>query len=205
MLLYDNVDDLKSKLVGTIIYYKDEPVYVRDANVLEADGAGNPTNYYLKLAFIDRRNHQTVNLADPGLNYQQFKIGYCNINGIAVYWFRKAVKQYRQGLKSDQLHYSISNPRLNMGFELQFSRPVVQMLSGIYPSVDEAIEVLQGDVGVSNIAFNRHFAMSFDAVHKDYILEYKGTYVAHSPNMKNITFINNFGYVKESLMEVLGV
>jgi len=200
--LYDNLDDLKSKLQGTIIYYKGQACWVKDCGVNDVDETGVPTAYYLKLT-NRKKNSMSVLLNDPDLNYMHFKLGYCNYDGYAVFIHRKPVKQYKQGLKGDQIDWKCATAPIHINFDFNFNSHICDMLEGVYPTAKYVADALKYQLS-SNKAFHPNFAMSYDTVHEDYILEYKGVKVGFSQDLKNITLKEKFSYIREALVEAIG-
>lgn len=204
MLLYDNLDDVKSKLLQTIIYHKGQTVYVKSVEG-ELDPVTGVTyiNYILKVQGLDKKGLVTVKLDDPDLNYMNFKLGYANLHGVAVYWFRKPVKQYKQGLRADQVQQRTSNPNQFVAAEFQLNHQIAAMLEGKYPSIEHVREAVKLQ-NAGTVAFHPNFAVGYDDVHNDFILEYKANKIGHTPDFKNIQIIDKFAFVRESLMEAIG-
>jgi hypothetical protein len=196
MLLYDNMEDVRSKLSGTICYYKGNAVFVK-----EIAQAGDGNGYVLIVTPIGSRSKAIVNLSDPELNYMSFNLGYTNHGGAACWWYRHPIRQYRQGLRADQLGCKASRQEFyDVAFD--FSRPVADMLENIYPKFSEAEKKLK-DSDATIIAFNRNFAASWDHVHKDMVLEYKGKPIGHSTNLRDFKLMDDYKHLTESLMEAV--
>lgn len=204
MLLYDNFDDVKTKLGQTIIYYKGQAVFVKDIQPIPNEAGDIYIDYTLSIAFQDKRNMQKVKLSDvDNLNYLKYQLGYANFHGTAIYWYRKPVKQYKQGLKADQMHYKIADGNQMMQDQpWNFNRPVIDMLEGRYPTFKEAKELIK--MGVAKVlAFHKDFAFSHNPVFDEFELEYKGVKIGHTPDFVNINLTDKYAYVKEALMEAV--
>lgn len=207
MLLYDNLDDCKSKLLQTIILYKGKAAYVKDVMSIvdEAKGEYIHGDYWLKVAFATKSPMANVKLSDPNLNYMTFQLGYSNFHGSAVYWYRKPVKQYKQGLKNDQVAYRVANYALQVpDLSFTFSNPIVSMLEGEYPSLAKCSQDLREE-RASSLAFHKDFALSYNPVFNAFELEYKGAKIGHTPDFVNVNLTDKYAYVKEALMEAIGV
>jgi len=204
MLLYDNFEDCKAKLGQTIIYYKGKAAYVKDIQPIPNEAGDVYIDYNLTLAFVDKRNMQKVKLSEAdSLNYLKYQLGYCNFHGTAIYWYRKPVKQYKQGLKADQMHYKITNPNLMLHDQpWNFTRPIIDMLEGRYPTVKEAAELLKNGAAVI-LAFHKDFAIAHNPVFDEFELEYKGTKIGRTPDFVNVNLTDKYAYVKEALMEAV--
>ncbi|CAN5950619.1 unnamed protein product [Sphagnum jensenii] len=81
------------------------------------------------------------------------------------------MKQYRQGLRSDQVSYRFTNR--SHGIEFKRGKYMAEMLENRYPSFEQCCKLLKEDEA-EVIAFDRNFALAIDKIHEDYILEYKG-------------------------------
>lgn len=195
---YDNLDDVKSKLVGTIVYYDGTPVIVKSAEVDEGELAVQITNH------LSARGTSIKKITDPLLNYMKFNLGYANYSHGAVWWYRVPHRQYRQGLKHEQMRYSISERALNPGHTFQAGNSVNEMLLNKYPSI-ETIEEKIRDSATPVMAFHKNFAMSWDRVHKDMIVEYKGQIIGCMSGHHEFKLMDEYNHLQESLMEVVGV
>jgi len=190
---FDNIEDVQTKFVSTICYYDGKAVIVKNADILE-DG-----KYYLTVSGINGRNKQ-INLDDPLFKYKDYNMGYVNTHGQAVWFFRRPIKQYRQGLKKEQTGYIKAIPGgLAEGFG--FSRPVCQMLENIYPSLEEC-KVAVHDQDVLSLAFNRDFAVAWDHIHEDYLLEYRG--VSIGSGTKSFRVLPSYSHLNDKIKEVIG-
>lgn len=205
MLLYDNLEDCRHKLVGTIIYYKGEAVFVKDVMVPDLDAEGAPTGYILRLSRRNTRSLESVPLESPDLNYLHFKLGYANVRGFSPYFYRKPIKQYRQGLRQDQLSWRLSSRYFaDDGDIFRFSNETCDMLEGKYPPLENCVEIIRRDL-CTTMAFSPTFALNYESVHNDYLIEYKGVKIGYSPDLKNFNLDDKFTFVRESLMEALRV
>lgn len=199
---YDNIDDVKSKLVGTIIYYEDVPVIVKGADKDLAAGGF----CIIITNSLTSRGSRLVNINDPKLNWIRFNLGYSN-NGEygSMWWYRKPLRQYRQGLKGEQMNYKVSEKSINTGTGFGPCKSVDQMLKDEYPTMDEVERMLK-NAASPVVAFHKDFAMSWDKIHKDMIIEYKGTLIGcANPMLTNISLAAEFQHLMEPLREVVNV
>lgn len=197
---YDNIEDVRSKLLGTIVYYNEVPVIVKD---IAQDGVNEFILYFTKSML--GRGHESRPLTDPGFNFTRFNLGYANygVHG-ALWWYRLPAKQYQQGLKANQLSYKAVNQNMMGGIMFKVGQPIEQMLLNKYPSFDEAIHAIQVSDGNLTTAFHKDFAVSWDKIHKDALLEYKGKLIGHLPKGE-IKLVNEFEHLYESCKEAIGV
>lgn len=198
--LFDNLDDVCSKFVGTVVYYNGKPVNVKSANV-SPDKKGE----FQLLITSTGAKAMFINLTDPALNYRDYNIGYANVGTNAPWWYRLPQKQYAQGLKRQQLGCKFSNEMAGLDENFNFSGPYIKMLENVYPSIgDCAARLHSGNIIVS--AFHRDFAMSWDKIHEDHILEYRGTRIGTltGPKLTNGKLIPEFAHLKETIQEAMG-
>lgn len=196
---FDNLDDVNTKFMGTICYHEGVPVYVKQA--LNGD---NPGEFFLHVNALNQKL-KSIKLEDKAFNYKNYNIGYVNYGQQAIWWFRKPIKQYRQGLKKDQMAVIMPNgyhPDLDMSFT--FSKPVVNMLENSYPSVSEIKSHIRNGEATS-IAFHKDFALAWDKLHNDFIIEYRGKAVGVGldPEVKSFRLIAEHQHLNEALQEAL--
>lgn len=196
---FDNLDDVNTKFAGTICYYEGVPVYVKAA--LYDD---EPGKFTLQINALNQKT-KIIKLDDKAFNYKDYNIGYVNSGVQAVWWFRKPIKQYRQGLKKDQMSVivpNLYNPELDMSFS--FGKPVVNMLENSYPSMKDITDHIRNGEAVS-IAFHKDFAIAWDKLHNDFIIEYRGKAVGVGldPEIKSFRLIAEHQHLTEALKEAL--
>lgn len=198
---YDNLEDVKSKLAGTIIYYENVPVYVKQAITDEENGS-----FILQVTnSLTARNTKYVKLDDPLLNWTRYHLGYCNMKWGSVWWYRKPLRQYRQGLKSDQMKYAVSSQAFDHGYEFGATQAVEAMLIDRYPNVHEIEQTLK-DFEVPVVAFHKDFALSWDKIHKDMILEHKGRLIGCMSNrLTDVKLADEYEHLTETVKEVIRV
>lgn len=198
---YDNLEDVRSKLLGTIVYYDGVPVPIKD---VQPDGAGNFEILFAK-SILGGRGHDTKLLTDPGFNFNRFNLGYANHNSGAYWWYRIPAKQYQQGIKANQMNYKTTLAHNGGLIMFKMGQAIDMMLRNDYPDFDVAHKrAMDGvDEGLT-VAFHKDFAVSWDKIHKDLILEYKGKLIGHMPG-KDIKLIDEFEHLYESCKEAVGV
>lgn len=198
MILYDILDDAKNKLVGTIVYYKGKAVFVKDVQPMDTDDG---VKYVVYMANLNGGKRMTALLDDPDLNYMNFNLGYANAHGYACWWFRHPMRQYAQGLKAGQLGRVASRREFyDMGFN--YNGSICKMLENSYPKFQEIEKELKDEDQLA-IAFHRDFAASWDKVHRDMIIEYKGRLIGHSTNLKDFELMDEYKYLTEALKEAV--
>lgn len=201
MLLYDNADDVKAKLAGTLCYHGGKACLVREA-MPDFDHEQQKEIYLLRLQFLNSRHYKTVKLDDPDFNYMRFNLGYSNHGHSAVWWYRIPIKQYHQGLRHNQLKKRLTNPAYAGHVEFGLNLPICNMMEAVYPDFEQCVKDLKdGDANVS--AFHQDFAASWDKVHKDLIIEYKGVQVGSLISRDNFNLMDEYKHLTEALKEAV--
>lgn len=196
---YDNYEDAKNKLGQTFCLYKGKAFTV--SGVYPVDGAKieDPKFYVQGKHMRGRASLGGILLEDPDFNCSDYNIGYINQHGVAAWFYRVPMKQYKQGLRHDQVGIRCSNPGFH-GIEFKHGPYLGQMLENDYPDFKKAAQLLL-DGECALIAFNRNFAMSRDNIHKDFILEYKGGQIGFSPNLEDFKLMPEHEHLLEALKE----
>lgn len=193
---FDNLEDVRSKFMGTICMYNGHPVLVKDASVNE-EGA------FTVLLQSKNKAPPLILLSDPLFNYTDFHIGYANTFNAASWWYRKPIKQYQQGLKRSQLGYKLSKDVAGIHDELfGFTKPYLDMLTRIYPPPAAVMKILRNQE-MASLAFHQDYALSYDPLHNDFRLEYRGHRIGITSDLVSFKLNKDFEHLKESLQEVL--
>lgn len=205
-LLYDNYEDARNKLLSTFCMYDGKAVYIKalynpDRDVI----ADNPNNTFIIIGnYVYNGRQFKCLLDDPKFNFSTFNLGYAvRQDGHGGAWFyRRAIRQYRQGLKSDQVAVSYSSRRL-ADITFADTKAVATMLENKYPTFETVEEFLRSKTH-SIGAFHKNFAATFDEIHDDLVIEYKGKPVGHSISRKDFRLTDDAKHLTEHLMEAVG-
>lgn len=197
---FDNLDDVNGKFAGTICYYDKVPVVIKQA-VNDTDQAGK---FKLLVSSLTTKG-KYIDLTDPKFNYRDFNLGYTNHMMGAVWWYRRPTRQYRQGLKREQMGWRSSNKQEALDEAFGFNKVFCAMLENRYPNLETVKDTLLMHK-IKSAAFHRDFAITYDEIHEDFILEYRGTKIGASltPNLRQYRIIDDAKYLQESLAEALG-
>lgn len=201
MILYDNVKDASDKLVGTTCMFDNKACLVRAIELVDEDGK---KPFTMTLSVNGKRDYVVSTIDDPKFDFRHFNIGYCNQHGSSGWWFRIPHKQFRQGLRSDQMKASYSKPDFHRSTRWEYSKAVCTMLENEYPTLDRCEKLLRDDE-TSVMAFDKDFALSYDHIHKDLIIEHRARLIGQMSNIKNYTLLSEYKYLRESLEEILSV
>lgn len=190
---YDNLEDAKTKLVGTFCMYGGKAFTIKLLQEVA------PGKYHVTGSEMLNGREVTCDIDDPKFNCSDYNIGYLNRMSAAAWFYRVPMKQYKQGLRHDQVSMKCSH-RGFYGVEFRAGKPLGQMLENIYPTMSEAAKLLK-DQEASIVAFGRNFAMTLDTVHADYIIEYKGGNVGFTHDLETFKLMKEHEHLYEALKE----
>lgn len=201
MLGFDNIEDCQAKLAGTICTYGGNAIKVKSVH---HDPEHMNENFILSIGAAVKNFPQSINLNDPLFECQNFNIGYSNQHGVAGWFYRRPLKQYRQGLRGDQMNRLVSNEEYYHNLSFDYHGSIIQMLENRYPNLATCEERLKcGDALI--MAFSKNFAANYDRIHEDMIVEYKGKKIGKFSSLKDFKLLDEYKYLTESLMETLNV
>ncbi len=154
-MIYDSVDEVRNRLVNTIVCYGGQPVFVADAGVI----AGTLSVRILEWPFT-RGDGRWVAVADPAFNrFQTVPLGYANYfpDGQHVVWCeRLPARRMRQGLCEESFSgFSKGGGRVNFR-NFRSDTSFNEMVTGDYPPYQFALDAV--DAG-SSMAVGRDFAI----------------------------------------------
>lgn len=196
---FDNLGDVNAKFVGTICYYKDEPVYVKAA----FHDDDNANLFRLSVAAMAQPS-EIIEIHDPEFRYTNYNLGYANYSGIASWWYRRPAKQYQQGLKAEQLRFFNDNGQSTPKAGFQFNKPYVNMLKNVYVPLEEAKKATR-DIKTLSFAWHRDFAVSWVPEEGHYNLDYRSSRIGTISKLGGIVdLFPQAEYLKETLHEALG-
>lgn len=199
---FDILEDVSTKFNGTVVMYDKKAAKCIGVNHDEA----KPGEFQIQIAHSNSRNPKFINVADPLLNYKEYNLGYCNGGSYCSWWYRKPHKQWAQGLKSGQMGWKISAPGGHAHDNFGFTGPFIKMLEGIYPHIEEVKKLLVDQESGAQ-AFHKDFALSYDDVHDDFVLEYRGTKIGASIDreLKQFKIMSEARHLLEALQEARNV
>lgn len=168
--------DLFQRYNRTYIKYRGKVYYCRVENPRDIDlpdGFVAPDNNVFILYPPNNLNRRAL-VIDPysdGVDSSSVKLGYANVEGQAIYVKRPTQRQYRQGV-------SLATMENALGRGVQ-SDGANNMLQGIYPTIEEAVERIRRREATS-VAFNRHMKVQRapKATHKFNVF-FRGTKIGY--------------------------
>ncbi len=146
--MYDTADYAGSRLNGTVILLKRQPVYVEQ--VRNRDGC--------KMVYGTTmgRGHHAVQEDLAKFNVTDYRLGYFNKNGVAYYMSRKAMRQdWRQGLRPNNVQVTPHD----RGVEVE---DIALCLRQRFPSLSGALAKL-GE-GHESCAWCKDFAVQVNGI-----------------------------------------
>lgn len=151
------VDDLRTILQGTVVIYKDEVVLVKEIV--------DPT--IITIYHYESKKHIQVEVDSPNFNYNPFHLGFVNTNKGVYYITRAPLRQYRQGLCHENMQIKVvqgidpveGNEWANNFRSLRDGKALNILYKGIYPSLEEAKNMLDKQEDVKIRAVARAFAI----------------------------------------------
>lgn len=187
MIFGDNLDHTRRSLENTIVFLKGQiPRYIASVE------SHNEIYSYPLVGNVSER----VKLSDLDLCSPP-KLGFVNSHGRVVLGKRRASRQYRAGLSTNNTYFDDvfhHNERVSLR-----STPVEQALVNNYPPVEEAVDVLS-KLHSRSIAISPYYALTLGdtGVIKVYREgEGVGVMVDHKPKLTN-----RFSFLQEEIEEV---
>lgn len=194
---FDNLDDARGKLMGTYCYLDKKAVLVKDVQHHDDNG------FVAVVTTINGGRKTVVKTTDPLFRATDYNIGYVNFGNAAAWYYRVPLRQYRQGLRNDQVKMRASKAEYMHAVNFNANKSVGDMLENTYPKPGEAINLIkEGNAFI--VAFHRDFAISRNKVHDDYFLEHKGQVIGHTKNLKDSVLMEDFQHLNEKLKEAVG-
>ena len=199
---FDLLENVEQKFVNTVVMFEKRAAIIKGCG----PNPENPEKFVVSLSYHNLRNFMTVALDDPALNYKDFRIGYVNGGNYCTWWYRKPHKQWSQGLKSNQMGYKISANGFNAHDGFSFTGPFIKMLENDYLHPETIKKNLIDNKAIAQ-AFHRDFALSYDDLHNDFIIEYHGTKIGVSQDsgLKQFKLIPDAKHLVEALQEARNV
>ena len=160
MLVYDTLEQARMRLRQAVITYRDQAVFVFE---VQQPSPKSPIQLSLRPYPLDVHSSKrppdlVVDIDDPDLNFRIFRVGYINDRRSknTAFLTRHTRRQQTQGL---------SVPHLTGGEMLDHlafnSKEFEDMLFGRYPTVDEALRMINDDQWMA-VGISHNFALARD-------------------------------------------
>lgn len=162
---YEDIDEVKARVEGTVVLYDGRPVYITKVGFLDVDEQRKDIArvYFKELPYKAESPDVRKYLSSKNFDLAPFKMGYTNLRGQAIFLARNPVRQYKQGLSAATLVCTdVRGQKIPLGFvDLLSRKEFVDMYDGKYPSFKDAGELLGKD-DTSSVAISRSFAFTLD-------------------------------------------
>lgn len=199
---YDNLNDAQTKLNGTYAYYDGKAILIKSVHPRNDMKPNNGEYLIIPVNMAGTRQLEPFHMEDPKFNCWRYNLGYANKRGYAAWFYRRPVKQWKQGLRHDQVDSRFSAMDGEYGGIDFRGVHIAEMLENRYAKLSTAAAaVQQGEAKI--MAFHRHFALSFDKFHDDFLVEYKGVKFASSKDLKSFKIVKGFEHIDEALKEAI--
>lgn len=173
---YENAEEVRFRLEGTIVQYEGKPVYITRVGMPDLEEKEIARVYFRALPIGANKEVRKL-LSSKNFDLAPVKLGYMNKDGKAYYLARTAVRQNKQGLNSQVLTYqSVTGGHLGRQFDFRLlveDQCFVDLLNGVYPTFKE-VEQMFGNKGITSVAISRCFAFMIDHDFECLYLMHKG-------------------------------
>ena len=180
---YETVDEVKSRLEGTVVLYQDDPVYITRVSMPDAEDRKEIARVFFvplplgKEGLIKGGGKEVRKyLSSKHFDLAPFKMGYMNHNGEATFVSRAPVRQYKQGFSQTTAVFTDCRGRKSerIGFANAIrEQGFLDMVKGKFPDFKTAGDML-GDKEVSSVALSRSFCFIVDHDLEALLLLHKG-------------------------------
>lgn len=175
---YEEIDEVKTRVEGSIVLYDGRPVYITKVGYPEAgDDKEIARVYFRQLPYVGGRDGGETRkyLSSKKFDLAPFKMGYINYGRDAYFLARTPVRQYKQGLSGATLTSTdVMGKKVPLSFaDLIQKQAFVDMFDGKYPSFRDAGELL-GEEKNNSVAISRTFAFTLDHELEALYLLHKG-------------------------------
>lgn len=194
MMFHDwsDIQLIRRNCIGTVFPLKGEdgghlPFLV---NSVERNGT------FFGKVFTGKKIYKTSAKEDQ-LSIDKIRLGYTNVRGGANYLMRKPLRDWRQGLRANNV---VGLPRtLDDNTLVSLYLPI----SGNYPGFEEA-KYIMNVFGSSAVAFDRNFCINSNG-----LLYHKGTCVGnyltgYRSEYESISLLPSYHYLREAIKHAMG-
>lgn len=177
---YENADEIRMRLEGSIVLYDGDPVLIAQVSVPELEDADEKARvHFYNLPINPNKKLATTRkyLSSRKFDLTPFKMGFANIGEKAYFISRAPVRQNKQGLAAGTciINTIFGKPSNEVVWNtLIRSEGFGKMVKGEYPSFEEASDTLKEDL-VTSVAVSRSFALFKDDELDVSVLSHKGS------------------------------
>lgn len=161
--VFENVEQANFRLANSLIEYENKLYWVNEIRDGFADGI---PRIYMWNPMDENRKTVRKQLNSPRFNrFRPFQMGFLNYfeDGAknCMFTSRQTARRNRQGLTKDTFAaHTVDGQQKNLDLRICSGREsFAEMVNGIYPSFDEAVDALTPN---SAVAFDRNYAVRMD-------------------------------------------
>lgn len=187
------LNDLSQRLHETVCRYDGQPVRIKCEH-------GSPILHMFNLT--GSKHLGDTQADDPSLDISSVPLGYVQLApDVVAYTKRRPARIYKQGINNDSVVWEfLTKANSLLARANVFSKEFEKMVSGIYPSLDQAMDLIKipnTRSPVSEIAVSRDIAMKYDHEMQFTHVYYKGMKVGYIVKDERtvITPSNEMGWV----------
>lgn len=201
---YETAEEVRMRLEGTVVLYDGKPVYITRTSLRAgADEEGNEHDrvWFRPLPYNNTEAEIRKLLSSRHFDLTPFKMGYMNHKGSAVFVERLASRQSKQGLCENNcktVDFATDRRVLNFA-QLISSKGFVDMINGVYPSMEEAREMFRKRAG--SVAISRRFCLVNDEDLDLMYVSHKGMKCGTISPGQGVRLATKHRYLRESFVE----
>ena len=197
---YENAEEVRFRLEGTVVLYDGKPVYITKVNNTLGDDAFEIARVFFRPVPYEARDKETRKyLSSRKFSLEPFKMGYMNTDKEVVYLSRAPVRQQRQGLCQQNLSITdvFGDKSKNHDFSTVIrSKGFSDMVEGLYPCYDKALEMLRDR---TSVALSNIFALAYDPDFSIMYLLNRGTKCGASFMGEKMRIPDKFKFLREEM------
>lgn len=200
--MYDNAGDANRYLSGTVAYWDGDPVYIFEVTNRQNDAGRRIIMAYVCKIPMGGQLEFWIDINDAKFNCMKYQLGYCNSKEYgAIYVSRRPARIQSQGICGANLSAKGLADGLrgrDIFGHLTRDPGFVDMLTGKYPTADEARKMLEANPKIKAVAFSPTLCFKRHPRFSNLLfLGYKGDDVAYSDSGE-FTLPEEYHYLRET-------
>lgn len=213
--MYDTVEEIKQKLIGSVVLFDGHPVLLKDAE--KKKSSINLFFYRLPISRTKTVEAEIVDVSDPKWDFRNFgqKLGYISIKNPvsdkfeSLFITRVPVRHSRQGLDDKT---TLITPCPEEG-SYRFSwtdivyndtSTITNTVKNQFPGVESAFQILTKNKEFHSIPIHRKITFLYDQVCPPYLI-YRSDKIGYSEDGKLFKLARHKEYLREELTDMIGL
>ena len=205
---YETVEEAKMRLVGTIVRYDGQPVYITAVSSVNDTAEGGGKDIFrvyanpLPLTRDAARGQEQFRkyISSKKFDLSPVKLGFINQGGRAIFVTRSTARQNQQGLNEANCLLTSLDGLPSMSWsKLIYDVSFLDGINGKYPSIQEALRRLRGLD--KSVAVSRDVALSMDEEIDLITVHYRDKRVGFCAD-DEVKISRKFKYLKEAFQEI---